>query len=1387
MSMDATSTGKIGRYTILRVLGRGGMGEVLLAQDEDLGRRVAIKRPFKSAMEEGLARFQVEAKAAVLKHPNIPAVYEMGEQDGLPFIAMEFVEGEPLDKIIASKRPLELITKLSIIEQVCLALGHAHEKGIIHRDIKPANVIVQPDGVAKIIDFGIAKLQNVDVTRGLTQTQQIIGSLHYIAPERFRGEAVDGRADIFSAGVMLYLLLTGELPFGGSEVTASFKIVNEAHSSLNAYIHDYPPALDGILDLALAKNPYDRYSMAEDFAEALHEVIEDLKKHRVTELFDNAERLATESRYAPALELLDEAIKLDPNNTQVRKLRRLLKEHQDRQKRADRAREFSNQADAALALGNFVDALTALREAQRLDATNVDLRNRIQAIEDQKRKSEKSASALAEAETARSRGDVTGALKIVERALAEDPESTKLLTARSVISRQIESEAKQGQLRQLVDDARRELAAQRMAAAEQLLREAEAIDPSHAFVDDLRRDLARVKEADERRQLLEEIQRRINDFLRANNYEAAQDLLNRAIDKLPNESMLHRLKVDVDAEARKFDAKRFVDNTLIRARDLFATSPAEALTFLQKAIDDMPGEERLIAYERSLRQQAEALRLERAHTDALRKARELMEATHFDKAIEVLEGFQLEFGRQAGVSHADSSHADIDHLLGIARAEHAERQRRVAAERCMATARSLIEQERYEEATQTLEAGAQATRDASVTRLLEETRGQQVAAARKREALERRIAALREHGELDEAIQLLEEQMAATKNHSIQDELTTLRAEREQRQAVQRAIEAARSAAQRQDFAAGLEALHAVVQAYGESPEMSQERLRLEAERIAAAQEKVGQSIESARAAVANSNPEAALAALKDSAGWVEFADAKRQTEWQRIAAAAQESYRKIKGAKPEVPALVAAPQSSTGKTLMLALVGCAVIAAGGVFAWWKLQTPLPPPVKQPRIEIAKAPRGAQVKVGNLPVVTVDANGNASIPVQPGKYHIEVSLDGYAPFTDDLDMVASQDQREPIPALTPLSNLGFLSVKATGDNPGKIKVYVAGQYKGTTADGKPFPMAVGNYMVHYSAVGFDESADKSIIISRGATTSDTYALVKLKAPPPSVGNLRVHTQPGAQVTLDGGQTVTADNGTASFQNLPPAAHRVDVSLDGYTPVKGQSITIAAGQNNETTVTLVAQPPQVVYFNSSPASITEGESVTLKWQVNRATTVTIDPLTGSWSAIASTTDKPTKATTYSLKANGVELDHVTVDVKPKASVVAAHPEPVPPANLPPATPQVPDRDELYPVVNAFKGVYVQARQKGDRECQSFLSGVYGGALKPVAIWCSNAKKFEADEKCTQASGGTATAPTLACTETLRIFLKVGQTQTSQLQRTFHFSKGTTGTWQVTGIN
>jgi len=1384
--MDATSTGKIGKYQIIRVLGRGGMGEVILAQDEDLGRRVAIKRPFKSAMEEGLARFQVEARAATLRHPNIPAVYEMGVEDGLPFIAMEFVEGEPLDKMIAAGKPEDLISKLSIIEQVCSALGHAHEKGIIHRDIKPANVIVQPDGIAKIIDFGIAKIQNLDQTSGLTQTSQIIGSLHYIAPERFKGEAVDGRADIFSAGVMLYLMLTGHLPFGGSEATASYKIVNEAHTSLGTHLHNYPPALDAIMDQALAKSPFDRYASAEDFADALHEVIEDLKKSRVFQLFDDAERLTTESRYAPALELLDEAIKLDPANTQVRKLRKFVREHQERLKRAERTREVIGQADQALAAGNFQDAINFLKDAQRLDPSFPELTERIQAVEEKKRRSEKSQSALSEAEVVRGRGDITGALRILDRALQEDSENVRLLAARGAIVRQAEAEAQLGKLLEVVENGRRELTAQHFAQAEQILREAEGIDSSHPRVDELRRDLARAKEHEERRQLLDEIQKRVNDFLRADNYDQAVDLLNRAIDKLPAETMLHRLKMDVDAQARKFSAKRFVDSTIASARDLFATSPADALSFIQKAIEEMPGEERLIACERSLRQQSDAQRVEQLHADALRKAREMIDAKQFDKAIGILETFQIEFGAQA----------DIEHLLAFAREEQAGRQRRSIVERCMAEARALLRDERLEEAIRSLEAGIRATNDTSLSHLLEEAREQQVAAARKLELLQKRVGMLREQGQLDEAIQLLQEHLAtAPKNASLQEILTSLQAERQQKQITLQAITTAREAAQRHDFAAGLQSLQTVVQAYGDSFELNHEVQRLQTERGGFAQEVVGKSIDAARAALLRSEPEAALAALKGSAEWVEYADPKRQADWQRIAKSAKEDLARTpsKGSTAALDQLTPdapLPQHRGNALIWMLIAGCVIAASAGGFVWWKSQKTPPVVVSNDaHIVIAKAPPGAQVTVEGYPPVQADAKGDASITVKPGAHKLVVSKDGYSPFSDDITVGAGETYRDPaqLSLLPPVGKSGTLAVRG---NVPKVKVFVDDVYKGMVSDGKSIPLEVGTHNVRYSAPGFVDSAKKPITITLNAETADTFNLTALPPPLPTVGNLMIQTNPGARVSLDGGQHagVADASGNYAVNGLSPGNHTISAVLDGYTAVQGKQVSIVAGQNASANAQMLAITPSVGYFKVDQTSIESGDYANLSWQVNNSSSVSIDGI-GAVGPIGSRAVKPDQTTTYKLIANGnVTLQSITVTVRPKPQaqppVVAQQPPPAAAPSTPAKAAGPPDPDVLRVAVNAYKSVYVQASGKNTNECKNIFNGAYGGLLKRLAPWCESAKSFEAKETCTEAPAGTAEAPTMACTEQVTIIPKSGPIlNVAPKSKNFHFTKSPDGSWKV----
>src|SRR4029078_9598277 len=207
---------EIATYKIEKLLGAGGMGEVYLARDLKLGRMVALKvLPLPFVVDaDRLSRFQREARAlSSLNHPNLVTIYEVGEANGLPFIAMELVEGKTLSSL---RGKLSLKDLLSIIAQVAEALGAAHQSGIIHRDVKPDNVMVRPDGYAKFLDLGLVKLTEVKSAPGVTAHTQLgvaMGTLAYMSPEQASGEAVDHRTDIWSLGVVLYELITGHKPF----------------------------------------------------------------------------------------------------------------------------------------------------------------------------------------------------------------------------------------------------------------------------------------------------------------------------------------------------------------------------------------------------------------------------------------------------------------------------------------------------------------------------------------------------------------------------------------------------------------------------------------------------------------------------------------------------------------------------------------------------------------------------------------------------------------------------------------------------------------------------------------------------------------------------------------------------------------------------------------------------------------------------------------------------------------------------------------------------------------------------------------------------------------------------------------------------------------------
>jgi serine/threonine protein kinase len=264
---------RIGRYKIVRELGRGAMGVVYLATDPTIGRPVAIKTirlgEVTDAEERARLRerlFREARSAGVLSHPGIVTIYDMEAQDDIAYIAMEYVNGPTLDQLI-SGQPLPSDRMFSILGQAAVALDYAHQKGIVHRDIKPANIMVTEDGLSKITDFGIAK---ISTNEQFTMTGAIVGTPHYMAPEQVQGLAVDGRADQFSLAVIAFEMLTGEKPFTGEQLTTVvYKIVAEEPVPAHRLNSTLNQQITNVLRRALAKKPDARYPNCQKFVDAL--------------------------------------------------------------------------------------------------------------------------------------------------------------------------------------------------------------------------------------------------------------------------------------------------------------------------------------------------------------------------------------------------------------------------------------------------------------------------------------------------------------------------------------------------------------------------------------------------------------------------------------------------------------------------------------------------------------------------------------------------------------------------------------------------------------------------------------------------------------------------------------------------------------------------------------------------------------------------------------------------------------------------------------------------------------------------------------------------------------------------------------------------------------
>ena len=694
--MTPSIPSQIGKYEVTKVLGRGGMGVVYLGFDRHLGRQVAIKTLTEGFVDdkEMLRRFYREAtKTGTLMHPNIVIVYDVGEQDGFPYIVMEFVPGEPLERIIQSNRYFPVTSKLAVIEQVCLALGYAHRNDVIHRDVKPANVIVQQDDQAKLLDFGIAHHEQIDREHRLTKAGNVVGTMRYMAPERLRGAPFDGRSDLFSTGVMLYELITGQLPFHGEDVSLFHQILHEPAPPLSKYLVDYPAGLETIIERTLAKNPDDRYSNAEEMAADIAAISERLRKEQGMEMLRRAEHLVNADNYLRAREVLDQLIKLDSKNIDARKLLATVQCNLAIRQRSEQVQQLRLRAEEALQEKLFAEASSLLEQALQLDPSNAEALQNLEVARKGKGTQDKIDYLLRKADQAKDVGEFEAAQSFLQEAMNLDSSDSKAKTALFALNTKIEEAERQGRVKQTLESAQAEIQARRFTAAIQLLQEAAQTDPGNAEVVRLLQNAQRAKELEARRKLLEQIQNEVNSAVTPSQITSSLGAVERALQQMPAEPSLLKLKAQLNKQFNELQVRSRVDETVRRCYPLMENSPKEALNLVQEQLRELPSEERLLILQSAIEERLAQLKLEEARSRYMARAHEAIRSQRYREAVQVLEACHSE-----GIFTED-----MTDLLEFARHEARREERDALIETTSTKAQALIGEGSYDQVISLLE------------------------------------------------------------------------------------------------------------------------------------------------------------------------------------------------------------------------------------------------------------------------------------------------------------------------------------------------------------------------------------------------------------------------------------------------------------------------------------------------------------------------------------------------------------------------------------------------------------------------------------------------------------------------------------------------------------
>jgi serine/threonine-protein kinase len=728
---------------------------------------------------------------------------------------------------------------------------------------------VQPDGSIKLLDFGIARLEerkNQDIN--LTRTGYIIGTVPYMAPERLRNKPFDRRSDVFAAGVVLYQLVAGELPFDGDDIVLMQKILNDAHPPLSSKKEGIPPFLDAIVDRALAKAPTERYQTADDMGSDLASAVAELREQQALELLPEAKRFLEADDLLSARSTLQQLLKVQSRQSEARELLAEVQRRLNERERGERVRQILQQAEGLLANKELDQSLALINEGLELEPTHAELIKLRHQVEKEKEKLEKIRGLLREADAARREGNYQAAIAAARKALKVDKNNSKGMLLVNLLTKEAAEAEKKAEVKELLKSARSELNAKRFRDAIPILNKAELLDATNPELKLLLDDANSGMEQIRRKELVAELENKVFAASTPAELQEAASEVQQALLQMPSESVLIQMKMQLDRRLKDQDARQFVDETVQACHN---AGPREALEILRHARIRLPGDERLLNLEGLLTNRLMQQTVESRREEILALAHAALDAGKYSDAVHLLEVCQ-----QEGIATDQ-----MNQLLEFARQEEAERRRQDLLRGRIEQAQSLIADSAFDEAIAYLEEALHLNDDAALRLLLEK-------AAAGRETLRAQIEGVLQSahrlalaGRQGEALDFLQGQPSAV-SRSPRVQLAKAAIGDEQVQSVYRNAGWA-YASLGSDLAAGATNMRRVKASLGNSSQAVSLAEAFQARASVVADRRIEELVSSSKAILRSRNKAAVEELIARGTGVVEYAGPRAQANWKSM------------------------------------------------------------------------------------------------------------------------------------------------------------------------------------------------------------------------------------------------------------------------------------------------------------------------------------------------------------------------------------------------------------------------------------------------------------------------------------------------------------------------